>query len=225
MRRRCRFTVLALVGGLLAALATSPARGADGDPRVAGFSPQGTVKQVRQAVARFSEPMTPLGDPRGAPDPFDVVCAEPGTGRWVDTRQWVYDFARDLPAGIECRFRVRAGLQSLAGRAVTGPVDFAFSTGGPTIRESSPREGAEWIDEEQAFLLVLDAEPTAESVERHVGFAVEGLPQRVGVRVLTGKPADAIVRTRFPRGAPGPVLVVQARQRFPSSARVTLIWG
>jgi alpha-2-macroglobulin len=46
----------------------------------------------------------------------------------------VYDFARDLPAGIAYRFRLRAGLQTLAGRAVTGPTDFAFSTGGRTSR-------------------------------------------------------------------------------------------
>ena len=35
---------------------------------VARFSPQGTVKRVRQVTARFSEPMVPLGDPRGAAD-------------------------------------------------------------------------------------------------------------------------------------------------------------
>src|SRR5687767_7244241 len=155
MTSMLRVVGLALVAAALGLQAAPPARAAD-DPRVAGFSPQGTVKQVRQAAARFSEPMVPLGDPRGAPDPFDVTCAEPGTGRWVDSRQWVYDFARDLPAGIACRFRLRAGLQTLAGRAVTGPVDFAFSTGGPAIRESVPREGSEWVDEEQAFMLVLD---------------------------------------------------------------------
>ena len=219
-----RVLLIALVGAALGLHAAPPAGAAD-DPRVASFSPQGTVKQVRQAAVRFSEPMVPLGDPRGTPGPFDVTCAEPGTGRWVDSRQWVYDFARDLPAGIACRFQLRAGLQTLAGRAVTGPTDFGFSTGGPAIRESVPREGSEWIDEEQAFMLLLDAEPTPESLERHVGFAVEGLPQRVGIRVLIGRARDAIVRTRYPQGVPGPLVVLQARQRFPSAARVTLVWG
>ena len=140
----------ALATALAVLAAALPARAAEPDGRVAGFSPQGTVKQVRQVAARFSEPMVPLGDPRATPDPFDVTCAEPGAGRWVDTRQWVYDFARDLPAGLACRFTLKAGLQTLAARPVVGPTEFAFSTGGPAIRESSPREGAEWLDEEQA---------------------------------------------------------------------------
>jgi hypothetical protein len=65
--------------------APAPAQDAGG-PRVAAFSPQGTVKGVRQVTARFSEPMVPLGDPREARDPFEVSCPEPGTARWADSR-------------------------------------------------------------------------------------------------------------------------------------------
>src|SRR5574341_917801 len=81
---------------LLLAIAAPPAAHA---ARVASFTPQGTVKGVRQVTARFSEPMVPLGDPRAA-DPFEVTCPEPGTGRWLDSRDWVYDFPRELPAGV-----------------------------------------------------------------------------------------------------------------------------
>src|SRR5215475_596139 len=98
---------------LLALLAPAAASAVE----VVRFSPQGTVKRVRQVSARFSDPMVPLGDPRAA-DPFDVACPEPGAGRWVDSRDWVYDFARDLPAGVRCVFRLRAGLTTLAGMAV-----------------------------------------------------------------------------------------------------------
>ena len=118
-----------------------------------------------------------------------MTCPVPGQGRWVDTGQWVYDFERDLPAGLRCAFRLRAGVATLGGQALSGPRDFAFATGGPAIRSAIPREGSEWIDEEQAFVLALDAEPTDESVRRHVGFAVEGIPQRVGFRILTGTTA------------------------------------
>jgi len=48
-----------------------------GDAAVNLFSPQGTVKGVRQVTARFSEPMVPFGDPRIA-DPFDIVCPDKG---------------------------------------------------------------------------------------------------------------------------------------------------
>ena len=54
------------------------------DATLTRFTPQGAAKQVRQAVAQFSEPIVALGDPSGGPVPFDVSCPEAGTGRWVD---------------------------------------------------------------------------------------------------------------------------------------------
>jgi alpha-2-macroglobulin len=205
---------------LLALLAPAAASAAE----VVRFSPQGTVKRVRQVSARFSDPMVPLGDPRAA-DPFDVTCPEPGAGRWVDSREWVYDFARDLPAGVRCAFRLRPGLTTLAGAALTGRREFAFSTGGPAIIGSFPREGHPAIDEEQAFVLSLDAEPTPDSLLSHVAFRVDGLPEPVGVRVLDGPARAALLRERFGRTPPPAVVVLQARQRFPSSAKVSLVWG
>ena len=56
---------------------------ADG-PQVEIFSPQGTVKGVRQVSVRFSEQMVPFGDPRAVVDPFEIECPEKGTGRWAD---------------------------------------------------------------------------------------------------------------------------------------------
>jgi len=49
---------------------------AEDGPQVEMFSPQGTVKGVRQVNVRFSEQMVPLGDPRGLIDPFDIDCPE-----------------------------------------------------------------------------------------------------------------------------------------------------
>src|SRR4051794_26781963 len=71
--------------------------------RVESFSPQGEVKDVRQVVSRFSEPMVAFGDPR-LESPFDVQCDAKGRGRWADSRNWIYDFENDLPAGLKCSF-------------------------------------------------------------------------------------------------------------------------
>ena len=68
------------------------------------FSPQGTLKAVRQAQARFDQPVVTLGDPRAA-DPFMVDCPVAGSGKWLDDRTWVYDFERDLPGAVRCVFR------------------------------------------------------------------------------------------------------------------------
>src|SRR5262249_7222107 len=134
MRRRLSLLLaVALLGLAPSVMAQSP------EPQVSGFSPQGSVKQVRQGRGLVSAPLVALGDPR-LTDPFDMVCAEAGTGRWVDTAIWVFDFARDLHAGLRCTFTLRAGLQSLDGRTLSGPRVFTFSTGGPAIRASQPRE-------------------------------------------------------------------------------------
>ena len=212
---------------LLAAALSAPALGAapSTEAQVLQFTPQGTVKQVRQATARFSEPMVPLGDPRGVLAPFDVLCPEPGTPRWMDSSTWVYDFTRDLPAGVRCTFRLTSGLTSLGGRPVSGPREFSFSTGGPAIKTSVPREGTESIDEEQAFLLVLDAEATEASILQHVSFAVDGIAERIGVRLVTGTAREEILQARYRGPASSAVLILQAERRFPNSVRVNLVWG
>ena len=65
--------------------------------RVEMFSPQGTVQRVRQVQVRFSESIVAFGDLR-ADQPFDISCAEQGTERWADERNWVFDFDSDLDA-------------------------------------------------------------------------------------------------------------------------------
>jgi hypothetical protein len=107
-------------------------------PQVKQFTPQGTIKRVRQASARFAEPMVTLGDPRSPVDPFEIDCSADGVGRWVDSHTWVYDFARDLPGGIRCRFQLRPGLVTQAGEPVTGQTTFTFTTGVRQSRLPSP---------------------------------------------------------------------------------------
>ena len=128
---RIRSFVLALTLSLVAAVAAQDAA------KVESFSPQGQIKDVRQVVARFSQPMVSFGDPRSEA-PFDVTCAGIGRGRWADARNWLYDFEHDLPAGIECSFKTKAGLKTFAGVEVAAQT-FRFSTGGPSIRGAWPR--------------------------------------------------------------------------------------
>jgi uncharacterized protein YfaS (alpha-2-macroglobulin family) len=196
------------------------------EPQVIQFTPQGTVKRVRQVTARFSEPMVPLGDPRVA-SPFEIFCPESGTARWADSSNWVYDFARELPAGIRCTLRLAPALTTLSGKSVGGRQSFSFSTGGPAIRTAIPGEGNAAIDEEQAFLLVLDAEPTDQSLLQHVSFSVEGIGERIGIRGIGGPAREEIVKAYYRDQAPPRefIVVLQAQRRFPNNTRVTLVWG
>lgn len=203
----------------------NPPAGADPAPGVVDLTPRGTVKQVRQVVARFATPMVAYGDPRSPRDPFDVQCGVPGTGRWVDARTWIYDFTRTLPGGLHCAVRQVPGLADLAGKALPAGEGATFDTGGPAILESYPGAG-ETIDAEQAFLLKLDAAPTAASIERNASFAVDGIAERIGVRILDGDPrAEILARWDVGKDDAQNTVVLVARQRFPDGAGVRLVWG
>ena len=170
-----------------------PSAGATG-PRVELFSPTGEVKNVRQVTARFSTPMVPFGDPRLV-EPFDINCPESGTARWADSRNWVYDFKRDLPAGVVCTFHLKANLRTLNDQPLVGTSEFNFTTGGPAIKQMMPYEGNN-IDEDQVFILGLDAVADRESIRAHVWCDIEGVEERVGVRLLESNERRQILENR-----------------------------
>lgn len=180
-----------LAGNVLAADADTQAR--------VTFAPQGEVKAVRQVSARFSLPMVAFGDPR-LPAPFDIQCDAKGQGHWLDDRQWVYDFETDLPAGLQCRFSVKKGLQSVAGTPVSSQ-SFSFSTGGPAIITSLPEEGIEYIDESQVFLLGLDAPVNEDSIKQHAACSIQGVGELFPLKLITGQAREQILREQKDRAS------------------------
>lgn len=221
-------TVLGLILGFCITLGQAGAEEAQIDM----FSPQGEVKSVRQVTARFAEQMVPFGEPR-LTEPFDISCSEKGRGRWVDGRNWVYDFERDLPAGIICEFTIKPDLKTLANKKIGGKQRFTFTTGGPAVKRSNPAEGSQ-IDEDQAFILALDAEAKEESMLQNVYCSVEGIAERVGIKILKNDDREQILKHegryfRFgisrEEAKDFPLVVVQCKQRFPSGATMRLVWG
>ena len=211
-------------------VASAGAARPDSAPPTVTFAPQGTVKNVRQAVARFSQPMVPMGDPRVTQSPFQVDCPQGtaqwhGTPRWIDSRQWSYDFDQDLPAGVRCTFTLAPGLKTLKGAALESHPPFIFDTGGPAVIETRPWMGDSGIDEHQAFVLVLDAEPVERTVLDHAEFAVKGMPQRVGATIMSGADRDLLLKRFSDFINHRPAIILQARQEFPDNADIKLIWG
>lgn len=221
---------------------------------VEGFSPEGQVKAVRQVTARFSRPMVAFGDPRSEA-PFTVDCpdagaAARGAGRWVDGSIWSYDFERDLPGATACRFTLRAGLRDLSGQPVGGKRSFSFTTGGPAVIRMQPHEGS-LVDENQVFLLALDAPASAQSIERQAWCRADGINEKIGVRLLTGEQREQLLALRRDfvdrhlsmyfkaRGRAWaaatplragtdtelPVAALQCRRALPANTNVTLVWG
>lgn len=210
------------------------------------FSPQGNVKRVRQVTARFSEPMVAFGDPREV-NPFSIDCPESGKGRWVDDRNWVFDFDQDLPAGVRCLFNLKPALHTLAGIGMTGNMSFAFSTGGPTVMATLPWTG-DIIDEEQIFILGLDAPVDKTTLPENIFCDISGVGERIDVRLLEGKERHEVLyahKTFVGRYTPmmeensldksqflamtdkedSPIVVAQCKRRFPNNVRVGLVWG
>lgn len=234
-----------MLAAMMAALGATAAQAAS----VAVFTPTGTVKDVRQVAVRFSANMVALGDPR-LPDPFTVSCPATGKGRWADQRNWVYDFEADLPGGVVCKFTVKPDFKGIDGAGISGAREFAFDTGGPSIRASQPYEGSEQVDEDQVFVLALDAPAAPASVEKSAYCAVDGIGERIPLKVLRGAERAAVlkeqrrigysyysilwkdgewsgvrVRDKSLEKAEEFVTLAKCRRRLPPATRVELVWG
>jgi uncharacterized protein YfaS (alpha-2-macroglobulin family) len=171
--------------------------GAAAQTSIESFVPEGTVGQARQATTRFSAPMVPFGDLR-APAPIEVDCPVPGKGRWVDERSWVYDFERDLPGAVRCRFALRPDVRNLQGQPLSGRREFVLATGGPAVLQAMPHEGSMSIDEHQAFVLALSAPAAPASVSAHAWCQAEGVAEKIGVRILGGEAREqALLASRW----------------------------
>jgi alpha-2-macroglobulin len=190
------------------------------------FSPQGDVARVRQVQARFNEAMVTFGN-AAQPAPFGVSCSEPGRGRWLNERTWIYDFERDVPVATRCSFALKSDLKALSGSANTGTARFAFSTGGPAVVNTFPQPGSV-IEEQQAFVIVANGPVDANSVASHVTCASNKVGEVMATTLVpAGERQDILdnLAERLP-GVPADALVVLRCQRpLPEDASVTLTWS
>lgn len=221
--RRLLITLMLLSGLVLPLRALAAAS-------VEAFSPQGTVKDVRQVAVRFSKPVVRFGDPR-LPEPFSIDCPAHGRARWADARNWVYDFEEDLPGGQRCRFTLKPDFKTVAGEGFGGKKVFGFDTGGPSVRAGLPQEGDESIDENQAFLLALDAPAADDSVRAHAYCVVSGLEEKIPLQLITGEERKKLLAQREQLGYEyyrilwknGSESVAQAKNRSPQKAEELVV--
>jgi uncharacterized protein YfaS (alpha-2-macroglobulin family) len=191
------------------------------------FSPQGEVMRIRQVRAGFSEAMVPFGEPQ-LREPFTIRCVAEGAGRWADEKNWVYDFDKDLPAGIECTFTLKPEVRSLRGNTVTGKRAFLFSTGGPSVTEIFPAGGTERIFEDQVFVITPSGDMDEETVRTRASCYIADSKERIAVKIVTGEERERILEAHLGRSAGKDgvrTILLQCARVFPAQARVSLIWG
>ena len=199
--------------------------------QIVSVSPQGEVARVRQVVAKFDDSAVSFGDPR-AEAPLTLSCSDAqvtkGNGRWVTDRSWAYEFESDLPPGVACNLQVRAGFKSVKGAELTGQSRYLFSTGGPFVQNIQPYAGNR-IDEEQFFTLRLNGAATLASVQANVWCTVEGLGERVAVRLIEGADRAALLKSLGLETAaikdPLSIVTLACNRTMTPSSKVELVFG
>ena len=148
-----------------------------------------------------------------------------------DGKNWIFDFDQDLPAGVQCSFHLKSGLRTLKGELISGEKEFSFSTGSPAIVRSYPYEG-DRVEEEQAFILTLNAELDEKQVLQLASFSVEGIVEPVPAQMIQGSDREKILKSvgSYTYGSEedkknSRVVIIRAQRPFPKDVRVTLIWG
>ncbi len=218
---------------LLAALAQAAS--------IVAATPQGEVAQVRQVTVKFSQAVVAFGDPRLA-DPFAISCQgtmPAGTGRWASDRVWLYDFAEPLPPGTRCVAKLRAdwkpkaapadvaasAIAAAKAPALTGPTEFTFSTGGPAVVLVQPGGNSD-IEEDQHFLLRLSGPAVEASVAANAWCEVEGIGERLPLRIVVGDVREQILKARrIDKAGAARMLVARCERPLPNDAAARLVWG
>ena len=213
-------------------------------PGVEAFSPTGSIERIEQIKIRFATPMVAFGDPR-LPAPIAGDCSAGATARWVDPRSFAIDLPAPLPGGRRCSYATVPGLRDAKGATVPAR-RFAFDSGGPNIRATVPESEGGGIEEDQVFLLALNALPTPASLAAHAACAIDGVGEAVPLDVLPGATRDLLLKQsstgwrmpsfmtaaglqtddpnaeKLPRAE---IVAVRCRRALPAGGRVALLWG
>ncbi|MNJ93397.1 hypothetical protein D3C87_110770 [compost metagenome] len=183
--------------------------------KVESFFPQGPVKSVSQVRIRFPKPMVKLGE-LTVQAPAQSDCFKNGSGRWLDTQNWVFDFNEELAGGMKCQVNVQGE-------------KFEFNTGGTSIKSSFPPSYRQ-VQTDQNFVLVLDSKVDEKSVEKYAYFSVEGLGDRLPVQVVTGSAKKKIIKAAAEEfkydneSFKGEMVVIKSPRKFPVGGAVNLVW-
>lgn len=252
MRLIARFMVTVLLGlipGLTMFL------GAEASAQeILSVTPSGAVRGAQQVLVKFSHEMVPMGDPK-ATAPVEVSCKVggetkagnyPGSGRWVDSKVYSYDFNKPLPTGVRCQVVVKT-TSTLAGATLKHSGLYEFSTGGPTILRYTPQYGH--IEPGQYFVFEFDSPMDKASIESQVYFeSSKSIASQIKSRVILGAEREQVLRavierdwqwskyrellekvpakgTAFPVGQPFDRFVVLAGlTKFPEASQVVIVW-
>ncbi|MGV8805466.1 MAG: alpha-2-macroglobulin family protein [Polaromonas sp.] len=199
--------------------------------QILSLSPQGEISQVRQVVAKFDSAAVNFGDAR-APAPLSLSCsnaqASRGSGRWLSDKEWVFDFASELPPGVRCTVTPILSFKSPSGARLTGTTSYTFNSGGPFVQRLRPGT-YQAIDEEQYFILQLNGPATLQSLSEHVWCEADDLGERIPVRLIEGQEREALLKSqrldKDAAKAPLSIATLACNRRLTPASQVQLVYG
>ncbi|MCC5815090.1 MAG: hypothetical protein JJT78_10060 [Leptospira sp.] len=192
--------------------------------KVESFSPEGIIKNPKQVSVRFSEDIVAFGDSREMGSVFETNCSDLGTSRWLDSKNWVFDFLKPLESGNVCKFTISNSLTSLNGGKISGRSTFQFSTGGVNIQYSSPWNSST-IVEDQIILLKLDGLVDEKSAIQKSYFVSDGSADKIYVKQVTGRQLDEVLKAAYWNNLDRDrILALAPKTEFPTESNVNFVW-
>ena len=108
--------------------------------------------------------------------------------------------------------------------ALTGRAEFSFLTGGPAVARVEPYAGSA-VTEDQHFLLHVTGPVHQSSVAGRVWCEVEGIGERIPVRLVTGPPRDELIKARKLEKFAPYLLLLACQRPLPNDSKLRLVWG
>lgn len=211
-----------MLSSLLSVLALSGSASAQSAAMVTAVVPNGTVARADFVRITFDREVMRLGSE--AIDPFIVECEDgrvAGSGKWPDNRVWQYDFATAISEPKNCLIRNNPDFEDIDGQALTLD-EYKFTTGELTV-SARPWPKTQNIHEDQHFVLTFNGMVPSEQLEQQGYCAVEGIGERLPLKVIAASEIAAYLDTFWSSSNPDWTQIVHCGRRLPAGAEVTVV--
>ena len=163
-------------------------------------SPQGKTsgpEDYESVSVVFNQPMKALSAEAPAiAEPFKLEPKAEGRFRWKGTATVSFEPTRPLKFGTEYTVTVPAGLKAPGGSELKEPFTFTFSTPGPRVVSTIPKDGVKGVKEGKPFFYIFDQPVKPESVGKLLSVTTPKDAPAPSARPVTQEELDKLNKDR-----------------------------